>query len=77
MAYSKEQQAYIDIAGGLFNTHYSAVNIIGGLEMKIAQLQEALRKYGRHGTPEICCEKSKHSDYECNCGFDEALAEVK
>ena len=38
------------------------------------RLKEALNLYGRHGRRGgDICESSKHSDYPCTCGFDEAL----
>lgn len=41
----------------------------------IEQLQVALQEYGRHGrnSDGIMCERSKHSDYPCTCGFEQAL----
>jgi BMFP domain-containing protein YqiC len=42
---------------------------------RIKELTEALEKYGSHspadGSP--ICERSKHSDYPCTCGFEAAL----
>ena len=41
-------------------------------------LLEALEKYGRHGVVGgDICEKSKHSDYNCTCGFEVAIAKAK
>jgi hypothetical protein len=38
-------------------------------------LLQALRTYGRHGAVGgPICERSKHSDYPCTCGFDAAMA---
>lgn len=39
------------------------------------RLREALSEYGRHGkrSDMIMCEKSKHSNYPCTCGFEQAL----
>lgn len=40
-------------------------------------LLEALEKYGRHGVVGgDICEKSKHSDYNCTCGFEAAIAKA-
>ena len=43
------------------------------LQQKNERLRAALQTYGRHSTPDICCEASKSSDRECNCGFNQAL----
>lgn len=45
------------------------------LEAENAKLKEALIEYGRHGkaSDRIMCEKDKHSDYSCTCGFEQAL----
>ena len=41
-------------------------------------LLEACEKYGRHGVVGgDICEKSKHSEYNCTCGFEAAIAKVK
>lgn len=53
----------------------TALKLAADQAAEIKRLREALKKYGRHSTPETCCEKSKHSDFKCNCGFDEVLAE--
>jgi hypothetical protein len=45
------------------------------LEDRVKELEGALEKYGSHspadGSP--ICERSKHSDYPCTCGFEAAL----
>ncbi len=42
------------------------------------ELLEALKKYGRHGVVGgDICEKSKHSDYNCTCGFEAAIAKAE
>jgi chromosome segregation ATPase len=48
----------------------------GACQKEIDRLRAALRKYGRHSpvdgiTP--MCERDKHSDYPCTCGFEDAL----
>lgn len=43
------------------------------LEDKIELLKEALNKYGKHSTPEICCEASLKEGDKCTCGFEQAL----
>ncbi len=45
------------------------------LQAEVERLKEALKMYGRHGRTDNSpmCEKSKHSDYPCTCGFDQAL----
>jgi len=41
-----------------------------------AKLVEALQKYGRHqNNPKHMCEKIKHSDHPCTCGWDDLLKE--
>jgi len=48
-------------------------------EKRVAALEEALKKYGHHthsgseGVVGPICERLKHSDYACTCGFDDAL----
>ena len=48
---------------------------IAALSARNKELTEALEKYGSHspadGSP--ICERSKHSDHPCTCGFEAAL----
>ena len=48
------------------------------LEDQLKAKDEALREYGRHGrrSDGIICEREKHSDYPCTCGFEQALKGV-
>lgn len=41
------------------------------------QLYEALKKYGRHSTPEHFCALNRHSEYACDCGLDFALSQFE
>lgn len=40
------------------------------------KLVDALKKYGRHSTPEICCEASIKEGGRCICGLEQALKEA-
>ena len=42
---------------------------------RIAELEKSLAEYGRHGrtSDSVMCEREKHGDYPCTCGFDQAL----
>ena len=42
---------------------------------KTVKLRKDLEEYGTHGrsSDTIMCERSKHSDYPCTCGFEQAL----
>lgn len=41
-------------------------------------LREALAKYGWHGgAPGPICERAKHSEYPCTCGFEAVLASAQ
>ena len=54
---------------------YKACDIIDRAEAINKDLLVALEKYGRHGVVGgDICEKSKHSDYNCTCGFEAAKA---
>jgi len=45
------------------------------LQAEIERLKDALVEYGTHGRSSntIMCERDKHSDYPCTCGFEQAL----
>lgn len=48
---------------------------VAHLQAENKQLKEALKLYGRHGRTDdgIICERQKHSDFPCTCGFEQAL----
>jgi len=45
------------------------------LQSKVKGLKESLIEYGTHGrrSDTTMCEKDKHNDYPCTCGFEQAL----
>jgi len=42
-------------------------------DARIAELEKALRKYGRHLKGEHFCAVLRHSINPCDCGFDKAV----
>ncbi len=44
------------------------------LQTENEKLKEALLEYGTHGrrSNTTMCEKDKHSDFPCTCGFEQA-----
>ena len=45
------------------------------LQEALDRLAAALKKYGQRGYSDKMCEHSKHSNYPCTCGYDEAIKE--
>jgi hypothetical protein len=52
-----------------------AYDIIDSQAAEIGKLREALKEYGTHGrrSDTTMCERDKHGDYPCTCGFEQAL----
>ncbi len=46
------------------------------LQAENKRLKEALKKYGHHCTPEVCCEASLKESGKCTCGFEQALEDI-
>jgi hypothetical protein len=70
-----DTKAWRDTAEILAKDIHKYEQQIAALTAHIKELTEALEKYGSHspadGSP--ICERSKHSDYPCTCGFEAAL----
>ena len=58
----------------LITKHQTLITKYDTLKAENEKLKRILKKYGKHlNNHNQFCESYKHSDYECNCGFEQAL----